>query len=208
MKAFFSLFACILSLSEAFQIAPWNVRSSGSCGSTLAGPRTFLDRDGRVNRFPMVNPLVESTDSHASSSLLTSDLLGVATDIAFGIVGIFAFLAGLAFLSANWLIPMAAKQLEDNCRKDFPELWSEYEAKLEPGESLVTRPDLIQELGDLYNVRFIERLQAAEAAAAQQKSRASSSATDPVEAPPKASMANAIDAEVVKQVLDNQEGTD
>jgi hypothetical protein len=156
----------------------------------------------------MVNPIVESMDSLASSSQLTSNLLGIATDIAFGIVGIFSFLAGLAFLSANWLIPQAAKQLEDNCRKDFPDLWSEYEARLEPGESLVDRPDLIQELGNLYNARFIERLQAAEAAAAQRKARESSAATDPVGSPSKASTLNVIDAEVVKQVPDNQDGSD
>jgi hypothetical protein len=166
---------------------------------------TFLDH-GRVARLAMVNPLIEPLDSLASSSMLTSDLLGIAADIAFGIVGIFSFLAGLAFLSANWLIPQAAKQLEDNCRKDFPDLWSEYEAKLEPGESLVNRPDLIQELGNLYNKRFIERLQAAEAAAAQRKARESSAATDPNKASTKASMLNAIDAEVVKQ--ENQEGSD
>lgn len=211
MKSFIAQFALVVCLSEAFQVNPWSVRSSASRVRTLGKPcaeSTIADLDhGRVTRLAMANPLIESMDSFASSSLVTSNLLGIATDIAFGIVGIFSFLAGLAFLSANWLIPQAARQLEDNCRKDFPDLWSEYEAKLEPGESLVNRPDLIQELGNLYNARFVERLQEAEAA--QRKARVPSSDTVPAETPSRTSLVNAIDAEVVDQKIQNsEEGAD
>lgn len=42
---------------------------------------------------------------------------------------------------------VAAEELEQKARKEYPEYWAECEAKLEEGEVLAMRPDLIQELG-------------------------------------------------------------
>jgi hypothetical protein len=135
-----------------------------------------------------------------SSTLLLSDLLEIATNVAIGIVGVFALLAGLAFLSANWLIPQAAKQLEENCRKDFPELWVEYEAKLGAEETLAERPDLIQELGNIYNARFMRELERAQAA----QRRDQGEETNTNEALTTGSTVGAIDAEIVDRVQDEQ----
>lgn len=68
--------------------------------------------------------------------------------ITFGIIGVVAVIAGIAFLVANFLIPQAAAEVEAQVKKKYPDLWREYEVKLEPGEVLAMRPDLIQELGN------------------------------------------------------------
>eukprot|EP00543_Licmophora_paradoxa_P006011 CAMPEP_0202458616 /NCGR_PEP_ID=MMETSP1360-20130828/26494_1 /ASSEMBLY_ACC=CAM_ASM_000848 /TAXON_ID=515479 /ORGANISM="Licmophora paradoxa, Strain CCMP2313" /LENGTH=185 /DNA_ID=CAMNT_0049079239 /DNA_START=16 /DNA_END=573 /DNA_ORIENTATION=- len=59
-----------------------------------------------------------------------------------------SLLFGLTYLSASFLIPKAAEQLEEQCKQLDPALWAEYEAKLQPGEVMAMRPDLLQELGN------------------------------------------------------------
>ena len=50
-------------------------------------------------------------------------------------------------MTASVLIPAAAKELEKECLELAPDLWEEYQAKLEPGQTIDQRPELMQELG-------------------------------------------------------------
>lgn len=52
-------------------------------------------------------------------------------------------------MTAAFLVPRAAEQLESDTRRLRPGLWDEYEAKLEPGETMTSRPDLLQDLGNI-----------------------------------------------------------
>lgn len=46
-------------------------------------------------------------------------------------------------------MPQAAAELEKDTKRLRPGLWEEYESKLEEGETMVNRPDLLQELGNI-----------------------------------------------------------
>ena len=85
-----------------------------------------------------------------TSSLLVSDeggVLDILRSIAVGITAILFLLAGLTYLTASVIVPAAAKELEKECKELAPELWDEYQTKLEPGQTMGQRPDLMQELG-------------------------------------------------------------
>jgi hypothetical protein len=89
------------------------------------------------------------TPSELNDAAVFVDKLGEGLrGIAFGIIGVVAVIAGIALLVANFLIPQAAAEVEAQVKKKYPDLWREYEVKLEPGEVLAMRPDLIQELGN------------------------------------------------------------
>ena len=53
----------------------------------------------------------------------------------------------LVYLTAAFLVPRAAEQLEKDTKRLQPGLWEEYQEKLEDGETMVNRPELLQELG-------------------------------------------------------------
>ncbi|KAL3803801.1 hypothetical protein HJC23_003963 [Cyclotella cryptica] len=63
----------------------------------------------------------------------------------------------LAYLTAAFLVPKAAEQLEQDTKKLRPGLWEEYEAKLNEGEQMVNRPDLLQELGNIMQPIIMEQ---------------------------------------------------
>jgi len=83
----------------------------------------------------------------ASVSSDTSGIIGTLQSVAVGITAIVFFLAGATLLMANIIIPAAAQELEKECKELAPELWDEYLRKLEPGQTMGQRPDLMQELG-------------------------------------------------------------
>ena len=86
----------------------------------------------------------------STSSLLVSDeggVMDIVRSIAVGITAILFLLAGLTYLTASVIVPAAAKELEKECKELAPELWDEYQTKLEPGQTMGQRPDLMQELG-------------------------------------------------------------
>jgi len=71
-----------------------------------------------------------------------------------------AFLAAaFTYLTAAIIVPAAAKELETECKELAPELWDEYLAKLEPGQEMAQRPDLMQELADKVQPLIDEKLQ-------------------------------------------------
>ena len=68
----------------------------------------------------------------------------VITAAVFGITA-------LVYLTAAFLVPRAAEQLEKDTKRLQPGLWEEYQEKLEDGETMVNRPELLQELGKELN---------------------------------------------------------
>ena len=61
-----------------------------------------------------------------------------------GLIGVFL---ALTYLYAGFIIPAAAKQLEQEAQELAPDLLAEYLDKLDDGQTLAQRPDLMQELG-------------------------------------------------------------
>jgi len=77
-----------------------------------------------------------------------SGFQGVRTFFAIVTALVFGF-AGLAYVSATFIVPKAADQLEKDTKRLSPGLWEEYEAKLGEGETMARRPDLLQELANV-----------------------------------------------------------
>ena len=95
-------------------------------------------------------PLFLISDVGEEAALLQSidgGAAGVLRNIFIGAGVIVALLVGLAILSATVIIPAAARELEQECKELAPDMWDEYLRKLEPGQTMAQRPDLIQELG-------------------------------------------------------------
>lgn len=57
----------------------------------------------------------------------------VLTAAAFG-------LTALAYITAAFIVPKAAEQLENDTKRLRPGLWEEYEARLEDGQTMANRP--------------------------------------------------------------------
>ena len=57
----------------------------------------------------------------------------VLTAAAFG-------LTALAYITAAFIVPKAAEQLENDTKRLRPGLWEEYEARLEDGQRMANRP--------------------------------------------------------------------
>ncbi|GKY96700.1 hypothetical protein MPSEU_000629500 [Mayamaea pseudoterrestris] len=100
---------------------------------------------------------------HETSSLLLSlDLVEVSKTVGLVIVGVGIFFTLLTYVTVNVLMPAAAKQVEELTKENDPELWNEYMRKLGPGETMATRPDLVQELGQKMVQLQSQQLQRAE----------------------------------------------
>ena len=104
--------------------------------------------------------------SESATSLLLSDdiqavagansaLAGLRT-FFFAITALIFGFAGLTYFTAAVIVPKAAEQLEKDTKRIRPGLWEEYEAKLGEGETMATRPDLLQELGNIMQPLIIQ----------------------------------------------------
>lgn len=136
----------------AFQAPlPFLAKPSASIAATAAaGPLSSLFVTtpslrviGSVSDTVPALPVVATTNSF----LMAEGALDVVRNIALGITAILFFLFGLTFLYASFIIPQAAQELEKECKELDPQLWEQYSAKLGEGETMATRPDLMQELG-------------------------------------------------------------
>lgn len=92
------------------------------------------------------NQVIQTVSETAEPGLLES-AGGIVRNIAIAITAIIFLLAGAAQLLGAVIIPAAAKELEKECLELAPELWDEYQAKLDEGQTMAQRPDLMQELG-------------------------------------------------------------
>ena len=122
--------------SSSLQMLPTSVGNHAAlAASSIAA--SFMLADGAMD------------DVFAAGTAATaSGIFGTLQSIAVGITAILFFLAGLTLLMANIIIPAAAKELAKECLELAPDLWQEYQRKLEPGQSMAQRPELMQELGE------------------------------------------------------------
>jgi hypothetical protein len=115
--------------------------------------------------------------SHQPPTFLISDAMDTVKNIAIAVGGIIAVLAAFAILFSTFIIPAAADQIEKQAKELDPAMWLEYEQKLEPGETLAMRPDLMQELGNKVQAKAFTEIEKKEA---QLRELKSSSKTDVV----------------------------
>jgi len=80
-------------------------------------------------------------------------------NVIFGFFAISSLIVGLTFLIGAFIIPAGAKELEKECKILLPDKWNEYVGKLEEGEEMKDRPDLMFELGLLLNKCKADRMQ-------------------------------------------------
>jgi hypothetical protein len=143
-----------------------------------------------------LEPIVDRTDIVSDLDLETAqnfvDEAGEGLkNIAFSIVAVAAAVTLITTAFVSFIIPKAAQELETQVKETYPELWTEYSAKLEEGETLVMRPDIMQELGEKVQKRMEEEFEdeAAKQAAAEQEQEGEVNPND----------TNVIDVEVVKE---------
>mmetsp|Transcript_38330 Transcript_38330/g.89143 ORF Transcript_38330/g.89143 Transcript_38330/m.89143 type:complete len:133 (-) Transcript_38330:156-554(-) len=74
-------------------------------------------------------------------------MMDILRNVGIAALAIIFLGAGLTFLTASVVVPAAARELEKECLELAPDLWREYQTKLEPGETIDQRPDLMQEVG-------------------------------------------------------------
>jgi len=139
------LFLMAASLSHAFTNPSQQVQHRSS---------TSLKSIPEINPFLLSDGLTAATRMGGGSGF-NGDTAGIEGSLSalrsFFIVisaGIFG-LTAVAYLTAAFLVPKAAEQLETDTKRLRPGLWEEYELKLELGETMVNRPDLLQELGNV-----------------------------------------------------------
>lgn len=93
------------------------------------------------------------------TSLFNMNLGEVVRKAAFAITAIVVLFVGITSLLAAVLIPAGAEQLELECVALMPVKWNEYLGKLEEGQEMKDRPDLMFELGLLLNKCKADRMQ-------------------------------------------------
>lgn len=139
----------LLTSANGFQV-PSPLLAKHLSASLMKGPPVLLDQDLSDSSAML------ATDGEPSwvamplrSNLWIADggALDVVKNIALGITAVLFLLAGITYLYASFIIPAAAQELEKECKELNPELWAEYQAKLGEGETIATRPDLMQEMG-------------------------------------------------------------
>lgn len=116
-----------------------------STASVLLADETGLIRD-----------LAPAAAADAAAAVDTDSLLsGLRT--FFAVLSALVFGAfGLTYFVAAFIVPKAAEQLEADTRRLRPGLWEEYETKLEAGQTMATRPDILQELGEVMRPVILE----------------------------------------------------
>lgn len=145
------------------------VKSLTKCSPPKNNQNVFLET--KLNALP-----IESMISETGSSILLSDdgqaisgaLEGLRTFFIAITAIVFGF-AGLTYFTAAVVVPKAAEQLEKDTRRLRPGLWEEFEAKLEPGETMAMRPDVLQELGNIMQPLIIADFEASAEAKASGK---------------------------------------
>ena len=104
-------------------------------------------------------------------------------------------LSALVYLTAAFIVPKAAEQLERDTKRLRPGLWEEYTAKLEDGQTMANRPDLLQELGNIMQPIIAKDYE--DQYQQQVGNNANDNTTTPKETPTKEE-GGVIDAQIVK----------
>lgn len=96
---------------------------------------TLFVHDNIVNNLVNIMP----TSSLALGSEFDSTInpiFSAIKSLAFGVGGVVAVLILLTLIVVNFIIPQAAREVENQVKDQYPDLWNEYQRKLEPGETL------------------------------------------------------------------------
>mmetsp|Transcript_482 Transcript_482/g.1445 ORF Transcript_482/g.1445 Transcript_482/m.1445 type:complete len:214 (-) Transcript_482:158-799(-) len=124
------------------------------------GPLSLLEKWSDSSAHEMLPPPASFLgDGTSPSAFLVSDgMSAAAMDPSGSLSGLRTFFVVvgaavvgfvlLATFTAMFVVPKAAEQLEADTKRLRPGLWEEFEARLEEGETMAIRPDLLQELGD------------------------------------------------------------
>lgn len=192
---FFSLE--LLALADAF-VAPSQQLCLHRASPLKALPdgNPFLLTDG----LSAATLLRQSEDLSASSGGMLASLRTffiVCTAAVFGITAI-------AYLTAAFLVPKAAEQLERDAKRLRPGLWEEYEARLEEGESMVNRPDLLQELGNVIQPILLKEYEDDAATKFDQTASAADTSTISESAPQLKDQGDIIDATIQRKTTDEK----
>ena len=171
MKRSISISALLLlagSAAEAFvapRVLPLATRSAAA-GPLGIAPLDTLASVLLADETGLIQDLAPAAAADAAAAVDTDSLLsGLRT--FFAVLAALVFGAfGLTYFVAAFIVPKAAEQLEADTRRLRPGLWEEYEAKLEPGQTMATRPDILQELGEVMRPIILEDF---EKSAAQQE---------------------------------------
>ena len=118
--------------------------------------------DSSLNMLP--SSLVLSDEALVVATNAAADVADVAgggiidtiEKVLLGITAIIFFLFGATYFVAAVVVPKAAQQLEEDTRRLRPGLWEQFEQRLEPGQTMESRPDLLQELGEIMRPIIIE----------------------------------------------------
>jgi hypothetical protein len=122
----------------------------------LARTRTEL---GMLPQTLLTSQQLPSAVSLTQPSLLVADAMEIVQNVLIGVGGIVVVLFGVTILLSSWVIPKAAEQIELQAKELDPALWQEYASRLEPGEVLAMRPDLMQELGKKVQALTMEKFE-------------------------------------------------
>ena len=189
--------SCLLCLVKVASVGAFVVpRALG----TTARQQRNVDKAASVGQEAYLFPpslTIISDDASAIEAISSNPIFdAVKTVLVILTAGAFA-LFGLSYVFAAVLIPKAAEQLEREAKELAPDLWEEYQARLGPGETMATRPDLLQELGNkiqpLIDQKIVRETQAQQQRQQQQENQSSSASAN------KNDMSSAaIDAEIVK----------
>jgi len=122
----------------------------GIAVETLASSASILlsDETGLIGE---LTPAA-ATDAAAAAAAAAVDTDSLLSGLRtfFAVLSALVFgLFGITYIVAAFIVPKAAEQLEADTKRLRPGLWEEYEAKLEPGQTMATRPDILQELGEV-----------------------------------------------------------
>ena len=153
LSVFSSLTLAVASFSgttDAFQhplpvlVKPLTAATAVVGGSSMP---SMLD----ANNGDAITAAVATVSQHSSYVWIAEDggggIFDTVRNIAAGITAVLFLLAGITYLYGSYIIPAAAQELEKECKELDPQLWDQYVAKLGPGETIASRPDLMQELG-------------------------------------------------------------
>lgn len=155
------LLALLPSVSWGFVPRPhlpvqYNLRETTATTPTALNMIWLADGEAAVDAVTSAATDVVQAVSSGAEDVLSSaveapsdggGILDTVKNIALGITAVVFFLAGLTYVTAAVIIPAAAKELESECKELAPELWQEYQQRLEPGQTMDQRPELMQELG-------------------------------------------------------------
>lgn len=117
----------------------------------MPDPELFLDKMHIATQLSSKTTTISSSLSNYLYATTIAevggiDIAGIVKNIGMIVGTLVLVLFGFGFLAVNVILPKACNELEKAVQESYPQLWAEYESKLQPGETLINRPDLAREL--------------------------------------------------------------